>query len=64
MTSINSISVSSSSSLGTRPASRSIGMGALVDGNLGRNLGLGHELRAGRDSIWSQSDDGSISADF
>jgi len=44
--------------------SRSSSLAGLLDDNLGKTHELGHEIQAGRDSIWSQSDNGSISADM
>ena len=55
-----SLSLNSSNKSG----SRSTSIASLIDDNLGKTRGLGHELKAGRDSIWSQSDNGSISGDF
>lgn len=57
MTSINSLGSDFS-----RPGSKSINIHDL-DEVFGNKLALGNELRAGRDSIWSQSDNGSISGD-
>ena len=51
-------------SLNSSKGSRSSSIAGLLDENLGRTQGLGHEIQAGRDSIWSQSDNGSISADM
>lgn len=57
MTSLNSLGSDYS-----RPGSKSIDIRDM-DEVFGSKLALGHELRAGRDSIWSQSDNGSISGD-